>query len=74
MPFYVLLCLLVLDKFSQSWQRNKFGCGDMVEIYESIEKTQDLFLKKREEKLDQLREIYRQKEKEKALKRMNTPK
>jgi|FLMP01.2.fsa_nt_emb hypothetical protein len=46
----------------------------MVEIYESIEKTQDLFLKKREEKLDQLREIYRQKEKEKALKRMNTPK
>jgi hypothetical protein len=40
MPFYVLLALLVLEKFSSSWQKDKFGCGKMVEIYESIEKTE----------------------------------
>ena len=38
-PFYVVLLLLVLDKFSQNWQSNeRFGCTkEVMEVYATIE-------------------------------------
>ena len=38
-PFYVILILLVIDKFSQKWQKNdRWGCTkEIMKVYISIE-------------------------------------
>jgi hypothetical protein len=41
-PFYVILVLLVLEKYSQDWQaKEKFGCtAEVMDIYRTIEKSE----------------------------------
>lgn len=44
-PFYVLLFLLVIEKFSIQWTKDRFGCDDkQMKIFKSIDETEKSIL------------------------------
>ena len=40
-PFYILLFLLILEKLSQTWLENKFGCDEAeIKLFKEVESKQ----------------------------------
>ena len=58
-PYYVLLFLLMIEKFSIQWMKDRFGCDDEhLEKFKSIEETEKAIRennKKRQEEKNKLK-------------------